>query len=99
MVLFFNFERNDNFYFFLKANVGERIKDKLFIRTLATAIFENSIVKNKLNADVLKGHYNLIHRFVDNKAEYELQCLFALQALINKLEHPQGKLKTNTGRK
>lgn len=70
------------------------MKDKRFIRTLATAIFENSIVRNKLNGDTLKGHYSLIHRFVDNNPEYELQCLFALQALINKLEHPQGKKKT-----
>lgn len=75
-----------------QANVGERVKEKQFIRTLATAIFENSIVKNKLNTETLKSHYSLIHRFVDNKPEYELQCLFALQALINKLEHPQGIL-------
>lgn len=75
---------------YLKANVGERVTEKQFIRTLARAIFENSIVKNKLNAETLKGHYTLIHRFVDNKPEYELQCLLALQALINELEHPQG---------
>lgn len=67
------------------------MEEKQFIRTLATAIFENSIVKNKLNIDTLKGHYSLLHRFVDNKSEYELQCLYALQALISKLEHPQGK--------
>lgn len=71
--------------------MGERVKEKQFIRTLATAIFENSIVnKTKLSNETLANHYNLIHRYVDNKPEYELQCLYALQALINKLEHPQG---------
>lgn len=77
--------------FVFQTNVGERVKEKKFIRTLATTIFENSIVKNKLNQETLKNHYNLFHRFVDNNPEFELQCLFALQALSCKLSHPPGK--------
>lgn len=75
----------------LQANVGAKVKEPKFIRTLVTAIFENSIVKKKLNPDTLKNHYHLIHRFVDGNPQYELECLYALQSLINKLEHPQGK--------
>lgn len=79
-----------NFVFCRQANVGERIKDKKFSRTLATTIFENSIVKNKLNVEALQRHHKLFQKYVDNDPELELQCLYALQALIIKLESPQG---------
>lgn len=68
------------------------MKDNKFIRTLATAIFEDSISKknNKAITDRLSHHNKLLLKYVDNEPSYELQCLYALQALINTMEHPQG---------
>lgn len=60
------------------------------MRTLVTALFENSIVRQKWVGDNLKSHYKLLQKYVDNNSNYELQCLYALQALIQKLEHPKG---------
>ncbi|KAF2880179.1 hypothetical protein ILUMI_25980 [Ignelater luminosus] len=82
----------DDIINWITANVGDCVKENQFIRTLATACFTDSIVNLKLKTDILQGKYNLLHRFVDNKQPYELQCLYALQALINKLKHPQGLL-------
>jgi len=45
----------------------------------------------KLNEIHFQGHQTLVLKYVDNKPELELQCLFAVQSLVNKLEHPQGK--------
>lgn len=45
----------------------------------------------KLNDSHFQHHQKLVVKYVDNKAELELQCLFAIQYLIHKLEHPQGK--------
>ena len=45
----------------------------------------------KLNETNILRHQNLVMKYVDNKPELELQCLFAIQSLINVLEHPQGK--------
>lgn len=73
--------------------MGDRVKEEKFIRALATAVFEDSINNKKLVPDRLYKNQVLFNRFVDNDAKYELQCLFALQALIHKLEHPQGKKK------
>lgn len=33
-------------------------------------------------------------KYLDHSAEFELQALYALQALVHKLEHPPGKLET-----
>ncbi|XP_044726466.1 eukaryotic translation initiation factor 4 gamma 1-like isoform X3 [Chrysoperla carnea] len=75
------------------ANVGkEKATEKEFIRALMTAVCEHSIQKMKLNEDVLKKHFFLLQRYVDNKADREMQCLHALKAYINKLEHPPGVL-------
>ncbi|XP_050307048.1 eukaryotic translation initiation factor 4 gamma 1-like isoform X3 [Anthonomus grandis grandis] len=87
-----NQEPFDNIVNWITTNVGDRVKENKFIRTLATAIFENSIAKSKLKADVLSSHTKLIQKYVDTNLEYELQCLYALQSLIHKLEHPQGLL-------
>jgi len=45
----------------------------------------------KLNESHFQRHQKLVLKYVDNKPELELQCLFAIQSLINVLEHPQGK--------
>jgi hypothetical protein len=45
----------------------------------------------KLNESHFQQHQKLVLKYVDNKEALELQCLYAVQSLINKLEHPQGK--------
>nr|XP_022920525.1 eukaryotic translation initiation factor 4 gamma 3 isoform X3 [Onthophagus taurus] len=80
----------DDILNWVNANVGERAKENEFIRVLATAIFEHSIVKLKLQIETLRKHYNLFNYFVAAKTDYELQVLYALQAYVNKLEVPQG---------
>jgi len=45
----------------------------------------------KLNDTNFQRHQKLVLKYADNKPELELQCLFAVQSLVNKLEHPQGK--------
>lgn len=79
--------------FFVQANVGDRVKDFEFTRALAGAIFEDSIPKNKLQPEVLTGHGKLLQKYVDNDTSYELQCLYVLQSLVHKLEHPSGKAR------
>jgi hypothetical protein len=46
----------------------------------------------KLNERRFQQHEKLMLKYIDNKDDLELHCLYAVQALINKLEHPQGKL-------
>jgi hypothetical protein len=46
----------------------------------------------KLNEKRIQDCEKLILRYVDSTVELELQCLYAIQSLINKLEHPQGNL-------
>ena len=41
--------------------------------------------------EVIKNRGNLLQKYLDHQAESELQALYALQALVHRLEHPQGK--------
>jgi hypothetical protein len=50
----------------------------------------------KLNEDHFQQNQKLVLKYVDNKEALELQCLYAVQSLIHKLEHPQGKLHYRT---
>lgn len=76
------------------------MKDKAFIRVLATAVFEHSIelpnssmpmLKPVLQSETLIKYVGLLTMYVDTNTDYEVQCLYALQALVKELEHPQGK--------
>ncbi|GJQ70481.1 putative RNA binding protein [Trypoxylus dichotomus] len=87
----------DDILGWIEANIGDRVHEKQFVRTLATAFFENSIVMSKLKTENLRKHYSLLLRIIDGRLDYELECLYALQALINKLEHPQGILLSICG--
>lgn len=46
----------------------------------------------KLNVEHLQRHQRLITKYVDNNEQRGLECLYAVQALVHGLEHPQGKL-------
>ncbi|KAF5303054.1 hypothetical protein FQR65_LT08383 [Abscondita terminalis] len=74
------------------ANVGDAVKENQFFRVLTTAIFDYAIVNKKLKDDILQDKYHFFQYYVDNKPDYELQCLYALQSLLHKLEYPQGLL-------
>ena len=78
----------------IESNVGERMKEPSFIRALMTAICENAINESpggKLTLNSAKlSQDKLLLRYVENKEELELQCLYAVQALVTKLQHPQG---------
>lgn len=74
------------------------MKDKAFIRVLATAVFEHSIElpnsstpKPVLQSKTLMKYVTLLTFYMDSNTDYEVQCLYALQALVKNLEHPQGK--------
>lgn len=71
--------------------MGQRVEENSFIRTLATAIYKHSIFRLKLNPERLSKLSKLFSKYVDNNSTYELQCLYALQSLVNQLEHPQGE--------
>lgn len=89
------FESNtpfDDICMWITANVGKRVEENSFIRTIATAIYKFSIVRTKLNQEHLSRHSKLFNKYVDNNPTYELQCLYALQSLVNHMEHPQGLL-------
>ncbi|XP_069700452.1 eukaryotic translation initiation factor 4 gamma 3-like isoform X2 [Periplaneta americana] len=78
------------------ANVGDQVKEPKFIRALMTAICRSAIESQKstwkLNESHFQQHQKLVLKYVDNNEALELQCLYAVQSLINKLEHPQGLL-------
>ncbi|XP_015120443.1 eukaryotic translation initiation factor 4 gamma 1 isoform X2 [Diachasma alloeum] len=92
----------DNITGWISANVGGKSKQPQFIRVLVTAILEVSMepipavgsnsASWKLNSEIFKSLLPLITRYVDTEPHLELQCLFAIQVYVHKLEHPQGVL-------
>ncbi|XP_057318167.1 eukaryotic translation initiation factor 4 gamma 3-like isoform X3 [Microplitis mediator] len=88
----------DNITSWITLNVGQRLKEPLFVRTLTTSILTVSIEKSvksyKLVPTTLSGLLPLIRRYVDTEPQLELQCLFAIQSHLHKLDFPQGVLNS-----
>ncbi|XP_071572693.1 eukaryotic translation initiation factor 4 gamma isoform X3 [Temnothorax nylanderi] len=80
----------------ITANVGSREKDPQFIRHLMTAILETTLERHhgtwKLNLDTFASLQTLIQRYADANDLLELQCLYAIQRYIKKIEFPPGTL-------
>ncbi|XP_054745448.1 eukaryotic translation initiation factor 4 gamma 3 isoform X1 [Anastrepha obliqua] len=71
--------------------------DKHFIRSLATKLcdFAISYKENSYKLDTecfQKICIPVLHRYIDSKEEYELECLYSMQLLVARLEHPRGLL-------
>nr|XP_031840128.1 eukaryotic translation initiation factor 4 gamma 3-like [Nomia melanderi] len=77
-------------------NVDNRVKEPEFIRVLTTAILETSMepVNSRwyLKTDRFTNLQQLIRRFVDANESLELQCLYAIQLHLHKLQYPHGIL-------
>lgn len=71
----------------------ERVTSNEFIRTLTRAVIEHCIDnKTKLNIPEMGKCHQILQKYIDNKAERELQALYAIQRLVVELEHPQNLL-------
>uniref|UniRef100_W8BQA9 Eukaryotic translation initiation factor 4 gamma 1 n=1 Tax=Ceratitis capitata TaxID=7213 RepID=W8BQA9_CERCA len=80
---------------YINGNVGDI--DKQFIRILATKLcdFAISYKENsyKLETDCFqKICIPVLQRYIDSKEEFELECLYSMQQLVARLEHPRGLL-------
>ncbi|KAL3185749.1 hypothetical protein MRX96_028650 [Rhipicephalus microplus] len=82
----------------IESNLGEaQTKKPPFIRALVTAVAENAITllgdgNAELKEDLMKTYTDLLQKYLNHDEERELQALYALQALVNRLEHPKGIL-------
>ncbi|XP_052081892.1 eukaryotic translation initiation factor 4 gamma 1-like isoform X1 [Mytilus californianus] len=91
--------RNEEIFDWIEANLDDfTTKDKKFIRALMTAVCSSAITGRgnsaKVDATRITARGVILQKYLDHQAEFELQALYALQALVHKLEHPPGVLRT-----
>ncbi|XP_042241638.1 eukaryotic translation initiation factor 4 gamma 1-like isoform X3 [Homarus americanus] len=93
---------NDEIFGWIDANIGNDAKSSKFIRALVTALVESqattsndgsSIRVSEDFEDKMKNRLAVVLKYVDNNESLEMQCIFALQALSVKHQHPPGLLE------
>lgn len=68
------------------------VVNKEFVRLLTKTTIEHALEPSlKFNDDAFKSNLPLLKHFIDDNAEFSLECLFAVQTLIDQLEYPSGK--------
>ncbi|KAI8488559.1 Eukaryotic translation initiation factor 4 gamma [Branchiostoma belcheri] len=90
--------QNEHIIAWIQDNIDEaRRREPVFIRTLMTAVCKSAITGESphLRCDTQAVHRRvvLLQKYLDNESTRELQALFALQALIVKLDHPPHLLR------
>ncbi|XP_022249627.1 eukaryotic translation initiation factor 4 gamma 3-like isoform X2 [Limulus polyphemus] len=88
---------NEEILDWIEVHVGEeRCKNSQFIRALTTAVVESAIEGEgnncRFNNSAVSDRLSIFKKYLDNKEDLELQALYGLQALVNRLEHPKGLL-------
>ncbi|KAK3598299.1 hypothetical protein CHS0354_010275 [Potamilus streckersoni] len=90
---------NEEVFDWIEGEVDElTIKQEYFIRALMTAVCKSAVTVSsnnlmKVDKSQVQRRNNLLQKYLDHQANFELQALFALQALVHKLEHPPGVLR------
>lgn len=82
--------------YILQDKLGKAANEEDWVmRVLIQAICEHALESRDVphfNQDRMNKYVNLIHEFGDSKESREANCLFGIQSLIHRLEHPQGLL-------
>uniref|UniRef100_K7GEJ1 Eukaryotic translation initiation factor 4 gamma 1 n=1 Tax=Pelodiscus sinensis TaxID=13735 RepID=K7GEJ1_PELSI len=87
---------NQRIYDWIEANLSEQqVSSTVFVRALMTSVCHSAIVfENPYRVDtaVIKSRAKLLQKYV-NEEQKELQALYALQALVVKLDQPPNLLR------
>ena len=68
-------------------------KSKAFIRALVTAVCRSCLIESKLDPALFKKRSPILTKFINRNDEYELESLFAVQALDHKMQHQPGFIR------
>merc|ERR1719204_1769676 len=91
---------NDDLISFIEARMNAAdCKKPEFIRTLTTAVCSSSIFRNsaqlcECRTDLLIKRKTILLKYIDRSKELELESLYALQQLVEELEHPRALPRT-----
>lgn len=93
---------NAEIFDWIDANIGNDDKNSKFIRALVTALVESQAMTSSDGSsiratedfeDKMKNRLTVVRKYVDSSDKLELQCIYALQALSVKHQHPPGLLE------
>ncbi|CAC5359771.1 EIF4G [Mytilus coruscus] len=90
--------RNEEILDWIETNLDDfTTRDKHFLRALMTAVCSSAITGRgssaKVDATRITARGIILQKYLDHQAEFELEALYALQALVHKLQHPPGVLR------
>ncbi|CAF0929985.1 unnamed protein product [Brachionus calyciflorus] len=66
---------------------------KPFIRALVIAVCNSCYNQNKFDADLFKKRVPILNKYIAKKEDLELESLFAIQTLDNRLKHQPGYMR------
>uniref|UniRef100_A0A8C8RGY9 Eukaryotic translation initiation factor 4 gamma 1 n=1 Tax=Pelusios castaneus TaxID=367368 RepID=A0A8C8RGY9_9SAUR len=87
---------NQRIYDWIEANLSEQqVSSNVFVRALMTSVCHSAIVFEnpyRMDTAVIKSRAKLLQKYVSDEQK-ELQALYALQALVVKLDQPPNLLR------
>lgn len=81
-------EENESIFDKIEAEFGQvDCESKPFIRALVISVCTSCIDDNKIDPDLFKKRSAILNKFINKKEEFELEALFAIQALDHRTHH------------
>jgi len=75
--------------------LSDKVIDNVTVRTLVTAVIESAVkgiggpsVYCTLDSKILTDRISVLKKYIDAKKDREISALYAIQHLVNRLEHP-----------
>lgn len=83
--------QNDAIFDHIENNFTEaECQSKHFVRALMTSVCKSCIFEAKIDQELFKKRGLVLSKFIARKDSLELESLFAIQVLDNKLQHQPG---------
>lgn len=85
-------EENESIFDKIEAEFGQvDCESKPFIRALVISVCTSCLVDIKIDSELFKKRSAILNKFINKKEEFELEALFAIQALDHRTHHQPSK--------
>jgi len=85
---------NDKVMIFIDKNFASHLQQLEFVRALSTEVLLESIPENSIDdtieEEILTNRAVLLNKYIQNIEPLELQCLYAVQNIVEDKSHPRG---------
>lgn len=89
-------DKNEAIFDKIESEFGQvDCESKAFIRALVISVCSSSMADNKIDIQLFQSRIAILNKYIGKREEFELEALFAIQALDHRYQHQPSRIHIN----